>query len=272
MRSHTGLVFAVCLSLIAVAGAGSADIIIDENFDAPPTINIPMAPNEVLVTAAMSNMWFGGAPSFSMAWGILGSMSMGMGPMDLFAFSRAGMVPPTMGMFMGWSSFLTYFTAQPVAGWGDSNLALSFDYDFTVFGNDTLPVDDLTTPLADVLPVAQYGVFGWNDGELLPLELVPGPFTYPGTIVMGGMLPITTGPANIFDRVMADLTGFDFVGVAFAVGDLLGDPRDSTASLAIDNVLLTASPADVIPEPATMSLFVLALAASARRLRRRKSA
>ena len=142
MRSHTAFTLALCLSLIAVAGTASADIIIDENFDAPTRIMIPMAPNEVLITAATMNMWFGGAPSFSMAWGTAVHMSMmtitGLNFSGPIAGSQFGTAPMDAMGFMGWASALTYFAAQPLAGWGVEDLTLSFDYQFTAFGKQSV--------------------------------------------------------------------------------------------------------------------------------------
>jgi hypothetical protein len=173
-----------------------------------------------------------------------------------------------MGMIgMGWWSSLTFFAARPATGWGASPLDLSFEFDFNAFGSPNGL--DALSPTTE----AGFGVYGWPEGAPIWLE-GPDPGAA-GVELISGILPptnpltVTLDPAGgTYD---GDLSRFDYIGVAFTIGDpQMAVPEGEF--LTIDNVLLGTGPSAIIPEPATIGLAAIAVAAAAHRLRRRKRA
>jgi len=254
------IVLALCLSLFALGGRVSADIIIDENFDANPLID-SQGPR-VTVMGMMMGQWLhdmsaGMVPPFA-AWRyddqgyVVGaSMGMGMG----------------MGMMMEpWYRTLVYFVAIPPAGRDADGVELSFDSKYI----SADPYDG----------VATFGVFGWDEDDIVSLDS-PSP-GQEGTELIAGTLPPYLNNHNVIELIagalqpppgpewyraggiyFGDLDQFGYIGVTFTFGDTTGS--EQPVALSIDNVRL-----DVIPEPSSMALGALGIGTAAYIRRRRK--
>jgi len=158
---------------------------------------------------------------------------------------------------------VAYFVARPPTGWAGNQLDLTFYFDvFSQGGVGTW---------------AEYGIYGYP-GTPADVYLDSPNLGMVGMLLVGGMIPFGMVPldldlAPILQQpagwpskeasFMGDLSGYEFLGVAFTVGG----PEGSVApDFGIDNVRL-----DLSPEPATMTLGLIGLAvASVLRRRRRK--
>jgi len=243
MKCRTIIVLAACLSLFALGGRASAEVIIDELFDANSVIESPLS--FAMVGMSMMGMWMGGT---TMAEGMWQAMFV-PGTMDMY--QAMGSVNMATGMDAGmtasWNS-LVYFVGKPARGWGGYRVEFSFDYH----------TEDLPNGLA-----AKFGVYGWDGGETLNLE---------SGDPSGGESPLIEGDLmNGFEwhtvegNFSGDLDSFNFIGVTFTIGDTTADGE--AVSLEIDNIK-----ADAVPEPASMLLWAAATACVLGRIRKRRRA
>jgi hypothetical protein len=246
------VVFALCLSLVALSGRASADLLIDENFDFNNLVDSrgPM----VAVNNNMAMMWL---HQMNAPFGMWMHM---MDPSSGMAFVRGSMAMGAMSMVPWWNT-LTYFMAMPSMGWGGDTLNFSFMFMAMV-------------PMGGA---AFFGVYGWPADASIDLEsALPGSG---GTELMsgqlggflvdaaGGLAAQANGWSLWQDSYFGDLSQFPFIGVAFTFGDAVGG--GNAAQVLIDDVRLETNGA--IPEPATMGLFVMGMAAAAYARRRKRA-
>ena len=248
------VVFALCLSLVALGGRASADLIIDENFDANNLVN--SADRIVPVNGMMAMMWLHQMNAPFGMWMHMMDPTSGMGHV---------MGSMTMGMMTmePWWRTLTYFMGAPPPGMAFPGNMLNFSFMFMA-----------------MVPMGGggfFGVYGWPADAVIDLESAfPGSG---GTQLMsgqlggflvdsaGGLAAQEDGWSLWQDSYSGDLSQFPFIGVAFTFGDAVGG--GNAAQLLIDDVRLETNGA--IPEPATMGLFVMGLAAAAYSRRRKRA-
>jgi len=263
MRYRALTAFFACLCLLTGGGRASADFIIDENFDGAMQLQDGGAVFRLggVGMGMGTGMWIThmSMGMFPAMWILNQQQMMGMGG---FLESMPGM----MGMMMGeWGKTVAYFVAKPRTGWSGDQLDLMFDY-------------ELFSP-GGAGAWARFGVYGWPGPADVYLDS-PTLGTV-GMLLIGGMLPFGMNPVgqglagldasgllqqptwlSAGGSSTGDLSGYEFLGLAFTVGG----PDGSTApDIGIDSVRLNLS-----PEPTTMALGAIGLAVAGLLRRRRR--
>ena len=256
MGKRVLVTLAAWVSLVVIGGRASAELIIDENFDANPLIDSkgPMVP----VSRMMAGMWLRDMSAPFGMWQhtfdtgmasphVVGMMTMGMMSMD------------------PWSRTLTYFVAMPPGGWGGDTADFSFAYMY-------MSMNPMATR-------GMFGVYGWPANATVHLDSpTPG---IEGTELISGELGFfpagagQTGPgvspaqppgwSHAGGTYTGNLSDLAYIGVTFTFGVDQGGAEPP--ELRIDDVRLDVQ---TIPEPATIVLVAMGVATAAW-LRRRRS-
>lgn len=256
MKWRIPVALALCVSLFGLGGRVSAELIIDEKFDANPLVD--SGGPRVAVAGMTMRMWLRDMSAPFGMW--QHTFDSGMASPHVFGMMAVGMMSEDP-----WWSTLTYFVAMPRTGWGADGLEFSFNY--------------LSSSMNPGAAEAKFGVYGWPQGAMIPLDsATPG---MEGTELTGGSLLAFVTAAQATDlgagqmqetqwgtaggSYYGDLGNFPFIGVTFTFGVTEGGAEPP--ELRIDNVALDVG---VIPEPATIGLGVMGMAALAWARRRRR--